>query len=235
MSLKTTLVAFAMAGADERRGGNADAHAADAGEIAVPGVGEIAPDGQGDFLFLEVGQARERFLRADDDDFLERRAGVELGAGGVVDAPGEIGLHFASEIGLGEGQAGAAGGAGADEAMFAGVGVDVDVALRLEETFFADFGALVADAAAMEGDAAFLVGDDDLDAVFEHGRFEQAAVGRRAGPGLVRMTSTDLSSIIAPMIFSICCVQVSLPSMSCSRPGVVCWPVIAVVLLSRMT
>ena len=174
-------IAFTMTGADEGGGGNADAHAADAGEVGVPDVGEVAADGQRDFLLLELGQEGERFLRAEDDDFLEGGAGVELGAGGVVDAPGEVGLHFGAEIGFGESEAGAAGGAGADEAVFADVGVDVDVVPGVEKSFFADFGALIAGAAAVEGNAAFLVGDDDLDAVFEHGRFEQAAVIGAAG------------------------------------------------------
>ena len=118
------LVALAMTRAHQRGRRDADAHAADAGEIAVPGVVEVAPTGQGNLHLLEFGQARERLLRADDDDFLERRAGIELRAGGVVDAPGKIGLHLAPEIGLGEGQAGATGRAGADEAMLAGIGVD---------------------------------------------------------------------------------------------------------------
>lgn len=181
-----------MTGADERRGGNADAHAADAREITVPGVGEVAPDGKGNFLLVEIGQVRKRFLRADDDDFLEGRAGVELGAGGVVHAPGKIGLHFASEIGLGEGQAGAAGGAGADEAMLAGVGVDVDETPGFDKSFGANLGALLAVAAAMERDAAFLVGNDDLHAVFEHGRFEQAAINGALG----RIGADDLDRFV---------------------------------------
>jgi hypothetical protein len=93
--------------------------------------------------------------------------------------------------------------------MLAGVHVDVDEALGLDEALGTNFGTLRAIAAAMERDSRWA--------------------------GLVRTTSTDSSSIIAPMIFSICCVHVSLPSMSYSRPGVVCWPVMAVVLLSRMT
>jgi len=79
------LVAFAMTGADQRRRGKADAHARpSAGEIAVPGVAEIAPDGEGNFLLLQVGPGGKRFCER-PRCISSRPAGVELGAGGVVD------------------------------------------------------------------------------------------------------------------------------------------------------
>ena len=65
--------AFAVAGADERGGRDADAHAADAGEVDAPGMVELTADGKRELDLVEIGQARLGFLGADDRRFPQRR------------------------------------------------------------------------------------------------------------------------------------------------------------------
>ncbi len=50
------LVTFPVAGPDQRGRRDADAHAADPGEVAMPGMGECARGGQGKKFLLQVGQ-----------------------------------------------------------------------------------------------------------------------------------------------------------------------------------
>ena len=65
---------------------------------------------------------------------------------------------------------------GAFEAVLADVFADIDVLFdRQEAPFFGD-RALVRPLAAVVGDAAFLVGDDDFDAVAEQGFADEGVV-----------------------------------------------------------
>jgi len=102
------------------------------------------------------------FLRADDGDFLEGRAGVDLRAGRVGHTPRQIGLDLRAERSFGKCQAGTTGREGAFEAVLADVGVDVDEPLFRQKTVFANGAPFLAGFAAVIRDAAFLVGNDDF-------------------------------------------------------------------------
>ena len=125
------LVALAMARAHERRRRDADAHAADAGEVGVPRVRECRAAPAGNFLLLQLGQHARAVLSASGSTMISSKAGtrVELRTRGVIHAPRQIGLHLAPEIRLGEAQARAARRLRTDKTLLARVGIDVDVAL----------------------------------------------------------------------------------------------------------
>ena len=121
-----------------------------------------------------IGQPRRAFAR--DDDLLEAGAGVDAGAGAVVDAGGEVGLDLLAVVGIDDLQAGAAGLVGAFEAVFADLLGDVHVGLFADEAVVFLLGDFLAAFAAVEGDAALLVGDDDLHAVLEDDAFQHGLV-----------------------------------------------------------
>src|SRR5690606_27495315 len=114
---------------------------------------------------------------ADDGDLLERRTRIQPGTRPVIDAPGQVSLDLGTVIGLLDGQTRAAGLVRALQAELAHLGRDVHVRLAAHEAAAALFGALGTHAAAVIGDAAFLVGDDDLHAVTQDGALEQSFVG----------------------------------------------------------
>ena len=120
---------------------------------------------------------------ATDGDLLKGGTGFvaiadfDSGAGPVGHAGGRIDGDLGAVLGGGcDGQAAASGRLGAFEAVLADVFADIDVLFdRQEAPFFGD-RALVRPLAAVVGDAAFLVGDDDFDAVAEQGFADEGVV-----------------------------------------------------------
>ena len=118
-----------------------------------------------------------------DRDLLKRGTGFvaiadfDPGAGPVGNAGGRVNGDLGTVFGIRcDRQAAASGSLGAFEAVLADVFADVDVLFDRQEALFFGDRALARPLAAVVGDAAFLVGDDDFDPVAEQGFADEGVV-----------------------------------------------------------
>src|SRR5262249_22210463 len=155
--LEDDAIALLVPGADEDGGDHADAHAADSGHVTAPGISRcrhIVHDGGrlGERFEGHVGQKVATSAFAGDGALLEAGARFDdsasfIGdtnalAGGIVHAPGQIGVDLAAVVCVNSGQAGAGCLFGTFQAVFAHLRGDVHVGFLGEVTFFLDDSAL---------------------------------------------------------------------------------------------
>jgi len=140
---------------------------------------------------LHVRKGITPAMLAHDGHLLEAGTGLDVVAeviadahalaGAVVDAPGQIGVNLFSVIGVDGRQSGAGGLLRAFEAVFADFARDVHEGFAREVAMLFDGLPLGAQHGAVMGDAALLVGDDDLDAIAEDGFLERSVIARALG------------------------------------------------------